>query len=500
MPQISVLSWARAWVQSVFPISKQEGKQVVLLCLLKFLITYVFCVLEALRQTSLVMSKHAAVEVIYVVKVFVSFPISILALALYTRLSNYFRQSTLFYSIVLFFLSVIFLYGFVFCPHEDMVIPNALADRLTVYFNGKHIHWIAVLRYWIHVLFFIISELWGQLVLAVMYWSFVNSIYNISQAKKFYAVFITAGQVGTLLAGASVLNYTEKYRNQDFLFTVQNLLAHVIKAGILILMVYWLVNRQLKKSKPVIVKANSEKLCLSFWESIKYIILSPYLRNIAMMVIACNLSINFIDGTWKSYIRSSCEHVADYQILTSEVVFWTGIGSLLSAFLVSGRVIRNFGWEITAKVAPITMGIMGCVFFFMSYARHNIPGIYNFFGDKLIWYIVFLGGVHSVISKVVKYNFYDKTTQIAYIPLDVEAKIKGKAAVDMLGSRFGKAVSSWIQLILLEVFNTHSIQTCSGVLFWILFIVTVVWYQAIHQVGKQLRVFESEENKNSIYE
>jgi AAA family ATP:ADP antiporter len=115
--------------------------------------------------------------------------------------------------------------------------------------------------------------------------------------------------------------------------------------------------------------------------------------------------------------------------------------------------------------------------------------------SKLALYLAIFGGIQNIAAKVVKYTFYDKTTQMAYIPLDPESKVKGKAAVDMLGSRLGKAGSSWLQIILLELCHTHSIQPLSGILFVFLVFTTILWYRATYEVSQQLAVLEKTETE-----
>ena len=72
---------------------------------------------------------------------------------------------------------------------------------------------------------------------------------------------------------------------------------------------------------------------------------------------------------------------------------------------------------------------------------------------------------------------------MAYIPLSHESKLKGKAAIDGVGSRLGKSGGSFIHQGLLMIFSTLSASSpyVAG------FLVAVIglWIGAVRSLGKQ---------------
>jgi AAA family ATP:ADP antiporter len=94
---------------------------------------------------------------------------------------------------------------------------------------------------------------------------------------------------------------------------------------------------------------------------------------------------------------------------------------------------------------------------------------------------VLFGTIQSLLSKTSKYALFDPTTQMAYIPLDEESKVKGKAAIDVLGSRIGKSGGSFIQQGL--VFAFGNIINAAPVVAIIFYSVLLSWTNAANKLS-----------------
>ncbi|MCH9617119.1 MAG: ADP,ATP carrier protein 1 [Chlamydiia bacterium] len=487
MEEVDVTKDFSKWRRRLWPFHQTELKKLLPLILIKFFITVIFCILANLKEAMVVTSEGSGAEVIPVLKGLVVLPAAFIMTLVYSKLSYKLSKKTLFYTVIGGFLAVIFLYTFILYPNIDFFTPTASSDWLSDTLGAKYSHWIAVYRNWIHSLLFITAELWGSVVILLMFWGFANDVTNVSEAKRSYNIYIAAGNLATLSIGSIVWLIIKKMDMFSYSFRVQTLLSLVLIFGAFIMYLYWWVNKNVVDISPhkITQAPKKKKEKLSLLEGFKLIGKSRYLLGIAILVVGYGLCINMVEISWKASLKQAFPEGADYQVFTGMTTSYVGFFGFIISMFLGTNIIRRLGWRFSALITPVAVGVTGMLFFAALVFKDNIHPFTSYLGITPLLLTVSLGAFQNIVSKVAKYSFFDPTKEMAYIPLSENEKVRGKAAIDVVGSRLGKSGSSWIQIFLLYIAGSGSILSISHLLVPIIVIMTISWIYSVSQIGKE---------------
>lgn len=490
----------------LWPVYRHEARKLIPMFLIIFLICVNYTILRNMKDTVVVIASGA--EVIPFIKVWVMFPMAILLTILFTKLSNRFSQERVFYIMVGGFLSCFMLFAFVLYPARETLHPHALADKLEAILPVGFKGLISMFRNWTLTGFYVMSELWASIILNVIFWGFANEVTRINEASRFYSVFGIGSNFAVIVAGQAAIFLSESHFSTVWLFGVREsweevqliLVSLVTINGLLTMGIFRWMNKRVLNDPSFDEFHHNKRVSkakgkLSFRESFSYLSNSKYLVCIAVIVVAYNIVINLVEVVWKDQLRTLYPNPADFNTYMNNLATVMGVVSTITAVFMA-KIITRFGWTKTALITPVIMLITCIGFFLFLFFRDHLAGIVvTLTGTTPLAIAVFFGGAQNCLSKAAKYSVFDATKEMAYIPLSHDSKLKGKAAIDGVGSRFGKSGGSLIHQGLLLIF--HTLSASAPYVAAILMTVIFFWIGAARSLGRQFSALVAASNPSS---
>ena len=201
------------------------------------------------------------------------------------------------------------------------------------------------------------------------------------------------------------------------------------------------------------------------------------------MVLCYGISINLVEGVWKSKINELYPTVEAYTSYMGAFQAYQGVTAIL--FMVVGsNILRRVSWSTAAIFTPVMILITGVAFFSFIIFDDTIGlQVAAFFGTGPLAMATMVGMAQNVLSKATKYSLFDSTKEMSYIPLDDEMKSKGKAAVDVIGGRFGKSGGGIIQSTFFIMFPVYSFPEATPYFAAVFFVIVILWTFAVKALG-----------------
>lgn len=493
------------WRSFFWPIHRWELKKFLPLFFIFGLITFNYNLLRVLKDSMVVTASHSGAETIPFIKVWAILPSALLLTFIFTRLANRYSRETVFYIMMSIFISFFFIFTFILFPAQEYLHPNGLADQMQAILPPGFKGLIALFRNWTFTLFYVMSELWSTAILSVLFWGFANEVTSVEEARRYYGLLTIGGNLSGIGAGQAASNFAKNFYiswipygkttwDQSILF----LSCALIVSGVATILVFrWLHKNVIgpsESSKPLHLK--TEKVKMSLRKNFAYLARSKYLVCIAAIVVAYNLAMNLIEVIWKNQIKQVYPNPNDYTAYMGDVMTVMGIIATVVAIFFTNSFIRK-SWTTAALIPIITVLVSGIAFFFFTLSEQSgIKWIGTFFGTTPLMLSIAFGSLQQVMARACKYTLFDATKEMAFIPLSAESRLKGKAAIDGVGSRIGKSGGSVVHQGLLLMLSTVAASTpyvCS-----IFLAVILVWFFAVISLGKQFDALAVKPSKLDI--
>jgi len=473
----------------IFPIYTSELRKFIPLTSIFFIISFNYSILRSLKDMFIL--QNAGAEVIYYLKVFGVMPSIILMTIIYSKISKGVSRDTRFNIVIAYFLVLFGITYLFLIPNLEALKLDSLADSLEKSMPKLLGLWEAI-RYWPLSLLYINAEAWGTLALSVLFWTFVNEITPTHQAKRFYSFLSLGASIGLMIAGTMIKIFKDNFNA---------LLGFVFVFVVLLLVIYNIFVQDVRKNPAlyqVEQKPKKKKVKTTFWESIQFLAKSRYLALIAILVLSYNMFISLFESVWKSAIKELITTTGDQSIsahVYGDQGIYGGIATIILTLFFSAPIM-NKGWRFAASFTPVVALVCTVVFFTFLYCQNSLDAVTTMLNTSPIMLAVMFGLANVVFIKSAKYILFDPTKERAYIPLDEEAKIRGKAAVDGVGSRLGKSLGSFLlTMVLLPLFGNGHIENVRYHVFFILIAILIVWLIAINKLSVRYNKLNEEQEK-----
>jgi AAA family ATP:ADP antiporter len=267
-------------------------------------------------------------------------------------------------------------------------------------------------------------------VVVPQFWSMVGSLFTVTQARRLVGPIAAAGVLGGV-AGSGVAATLVSF------LRVKSLL--LVSAGILALASALVLSRRRPE-----VSASAEPPAARLRQSPEVLRTEPFLRRIALLVVASTAAALAIDYFFKWSVARSVEpeHVATFVARYYAIL---NVVSLVTQLLVSGAVVRRMGVATAIVVTPLllTLGAFGAIAA----------------GGALLAVLAL-----RMVDGALLNSLHRVTSELVYLPVSPVARARAKPILDGALARTTQALCGGAFLLLGAYLTPLWLAVIAGVL------------------------------------
>jgi len=146
--------------------------------------------------------------------------------------------------------------------------------------------------------------------------------------------------------------------------SLKYLMGAVVAAGGVLLGAYKYIQDNVVPGEQQKVVKKKKRMNMSLTESAKFLFSSPYIRDLALLVISYGMCINIVEVSWKAKLKQAFPDPNSYSSFMGNFSSATGTVTLIM-MLLGRSIFQKFGWRTAALVTP-TVSTLQTVYLIQS--------------------------------------------------------------------------------------------------------------------------------------
>lgn len=205
--------------------------------LLFFLMAFVNTIIDSLKDSLVITAAGGGTEVIPYLTVYAVLPSSVLFLVAYSWGTQKCSRERLFNVTVGFFLAFYAAFAILYPSHETLhfgASADVLVKTLPTGLSGL----VGMVRNWLFTLFYCVSELWGDVVLSLLFWGLANETTSIEDAPLLYPLFGIGANIAQTAAGRVLRVFSvgnEMLNSASYATQLQSIMVMCLVFGVAII-------------------------------------------------------------------------------------------------------------------------------------------------------------------------------------------------------------------------------------------------------------------------
>eukprot|EP00884_Botryococcus_braunii_P019089 jgi/Botrbrau1/5864/Bobra.0366s0043.2 len=326
-----------------------------------FFMSFINTILDSLASSLVITAQGGGTEVIPFLTVYAVWPCSFVFLLAYSFATQRFPRKALFNLVVVVFLSFYLAFGLLYPQHQTLHLHSLAEDLLRIAPVGLA-GAVGMVRNYMFTLFYCSAELWGDVVLSLLFWGLANETTSMTEAPMLYPLYGIGANVGQAISGRLLSFFSSMTSHRiGYAAQMQMTMGTVVVLGCVVLGLHayivsrfpsgaramnaadraleerFLADRKQAAAKvtesegpsaPAAVtsaessnaaspqkgKAGNNKPQMTLKEAISFLAQSLQIRCLAIMALSQGLATSLIELAWKSHLHMLHPSPAAYAV------------------------------------------------------------------------------------------------------------------------------------------------------------------------------------------